>query len=809
MRQIQMINTNWYFSKTAKGVEKTTIKEFQEEGIELLSYPGKLSFHNCSDWVNVSLPHTWNGEDGQDGGNDYHRGTCYYLKSVSADLFDKDKVHYLEFDGANSSASVYWNGKEMTVHHGGYSTFRVKIEDIQENNLLIVAVDNSPNDFVYPQNADFTFYGGIYRDVKIVSVEKNHFSMDFWGAPGIKITPIVSLEDKTAVVTVESFVSLEEKFFVADNKESIKVKTFLLDAKGNVICEKVKTKREQEIQKASEEVLNKVEKEKRIPVAKEKFVLNNPHLWNGLEDPYLYTAKAQLWVNGELCDEVESRFGCRNFEFDPEKGFILNGKPYPLRGVSRHQDRPVVGNALTKGMHKEDMDLILEMGVNTIRLAHYQHAQYFYDLCDEKGMVIWAEIPYITTHLPKGRENTITQMKELIHQNYNHPCIVTWGLSNEITANGAREKTLLENHYELNQLVHKLDPTRPTTMAVLTTCPKEEEIVHISDIVSYNHYFGWYGGNVDMYGPWFDEFHKKYPKKPIGISEYGCEALDWHTSEPVQGDYTEEYQAYYHEELIKMIDKRPYLWATHVWNMFDFAADARAEGGENGMNHKGLVTFDRKYKKDSFYAYKAWLSKEPVVHICGKRYVDRVEEVTKVTVYSNQAEVELLVNGEVVEKQTKGEYPFFYFNVKNEGESVITARAGEYKDESRIRKVETFNEDYRMKEEGEVLNWFEITAPAGYCSINDSIGDIMKSVKGTLVLGLILKSVMDRRDSDIQKEKKASENQIKLNKSMIQMIQGFTVKRALSMAGMMGIKPLSKEEMLEVNRKLNKVKRKK
>ena len=807
MRQVKLINGNWYFSKTAKGVEKATLKEFKEESIALLTYPGKMVFHNCSDWVEVTLPHTWNGSDGQDGGNDYYRGTCYYLKNVPGELLEKDKINYLEFDGVNSSATVYWNGQEMTVHHGGYSTFRVKIEDIQETNLLIVAADNAPNDFVYPQNADFTFYGGIYRDVKIVSVEKNHFAMDFWGASGIKVTPIVDLDKNQAKVTVESFVELEDKFFEADGKDSIKVKTFLMDAKGNVIFEQAKVKRQQNASGEAKKQETQLG-ERRVPVAKEEFIIENPHLWDGLKDPYLYTAGAELWINGELADKVESRFGCRKCEFDAEKGFLLNGKAYPLRGVSRHQDRPEVGNALTKEMHEEDMDLILEMGANTIRLAHYQHAQYFYDLCDEKGMVIWAEIPYITTHMPKGRENTITQMKELIYQNYNHPSIVTWGLSNEITANGAREKTLLENHYELNQLVHKLDSTRPSTMAVITMCGKEEEIVHISDIVSYNHYFGWYGGSVDMYGPWFDEFHKKYPKKPIGISEYGCEALDWHTSNPVQGDYTEEYQAYYHEELIKMIDKRPYLWATHVWNMFDFAADARAEGGENGMNHKGLVTFDRKYKKDAFYAYKAWLSKDPFVHICGKRYVDRVEDITKVTVYSNLNEVELLVNGEVVETQTRGEYPFFYFRVKNDGESTITARAGNCQDEAHIRKVDEFNEDYRMKEEGEVLNWFEITAPAGYYSINDTIGDIMKSAKGTLLLGVILKSMLDRRESDTKKEKKASENQIKINKNIIKMVQGFTVKRALSMTGMLGIQPLTKEEMLEINRKLNKVRKK-
>ena len=820
MRQTKLINTGWYFSKTAKGVEKATLKEFEEEAQALLTYPGRLVFHNCSDWIEINVPHTWNGCDGQDGGNDYHRGTCYYLKNIPGELLEKDKINYLEFDGVNSTASVYWNGKEMLVHHGGYSTFRVKIEDIQENNLLIVAADNAPNDFVYPQNADFTFYGGMYRDVKIVSVDKNHFAMDFWGAPGIKVTPVVDLEKNQAEVTVEAFVELEEELLsniVAGKSvegscakvESIKVRITIWDQAGKVIGENIKKK----VIAASDKTEVKKTTENTEPIktkiAKSQFLLSAPHLWNGLEDPYLYTVKAELIINGEVCDAVETRFGCRKCEFDPDKGFILNGKEYLLRGVSRHQDRPEVGNALTKEMHEEDINLILEMGANTIRLAHYQHAQYFYDLCDEKGLVIWAEIPYITTHMPKGRENTLTQMKELIYQNYNHPCIVTWGLSNEITANGAREKTLLENHYALNQLVHKLDSTRPTTMAVITMCGKEEEIVHISDIVSYNHYFGWYGGSVDMYGPWFDEFHKKYPKKPIGISEYGCEALDWHTSNPTQGDYTEEYQAYYHEELIKMIDSRPYLWATHVWNMFDFAADARAEGGENGMNHKGLVSFDRKYKKDAFYAYKAWLSKDPFVHICGKKYVDRVEDVTKVTVYSNLPEVELYVNGEVVEKQTKGEYPFFYFHIKNEGQSLITARAGECQDEAVIRKVDVFNEDYRMKEEGEVLNWFEITAPAGYYSINDSIGDIMKSVKGTLLLGVILKSMLSRRESDTKKEKKASENQIKLNKNIILMVQGFTVKRALSMAGMMGMEPLSKEEMLDINRKLNKVKKKK
>lgn len=466
---------------------------------------------------------------------------------------------------------------------------------------------------------------------------------------------------------------------------------------------------------------------------KAEFVIPNVHLWNGKKDPYLYTAEVSLENAKETLDAVSTRFGCRFYEIDPEKGFILNGESYPLRGVSRHQDRWGYGNALLPEHHREDIELICELGATTIRLAHYQHDQYFYDLCDEKGLVIWAEIPYISNHMPAGRENTISQMKELITQNYNHPSIVVWGLSNEITMSGKSTEDLLENHNILNDMVHEMDKTRLTTMAVVSMCDIHDPYIQIPDVVSYNHYFGWYGGNTSMNGPWFDNFHKEFPNIPVGVSEYGCEALNWHTSNPKQGDYTEEYQAHYHEELIKQLYTRPYIWATHVWNMFDFGADARNEGGENGQNHKGLITFDRKYKKDAFYAYKAWLSDEPFVHICGKRYVDRVEDVTKVTVYSNFPEIELFVNGQSLGKQESKEH-FFYFEVPNAGESALKAVAGDCTDESHIRKVDTFNEEYRLKEKGAVLNWFDITEVEGCYSLNDTIEDIMKAPEGAQLL---------------------------------------------------------------------------
>ena len=509
-----------------------------------------------------------------------------------------------------------------------------------------------------------------------------------------------------------------------------------------------------------------------------------------------------LLENGQVIDTVSTRFGCRTFEIHPENGFILNGEEYPLRGVSRHQDRWGVGNALLPEHHVEDIDLICEVGCTTIRLSHYQHAQYFYDLCDERGLIIWAEIPYISKHRPTGRENTISQMKELVSQNYNHPSIVVWGLSNEISIGGS-DNDLLENHRILNDLCHEMDKTRKTTIAAVSMCKMDDPYLQIPDVVSYNHYFGWYGGETSMNGPWFDKFHAMHPSIPIGCSEYGCEALNWHTSNPVQGDYTEEYQAYYHEELIKQLFSRKYMWATHVWNMFDFGADARAEGGENGQNHKGLVTFDRKYKKDSFYAYKAWLSDEPFVHLCSKRYVNRVEDVTKVTVYSNQPEVELFANGVSLGKKSAEDH-FFYFDVPNVGETELVAVAGELKDCSKINKVEEFDESYRLVEQGAILNWFDITEVEGRLSLNSKMGDVISTFRGKLLFVKLMKKMMGGKKKGGMKAAG-----FEVTPEMMSMMNGFTVLRLLTMAGGMMNAKFTKEDLLALNAKLNKIKQKK
>ena len=758
MRNIININEGWQFIKDCSDPKAT-------EGA-----------------VALNLPHTWNNEDGYDGGT-YFRGSCVYKKSINKESLGEG-LHYLEIRGANSSADVYLNGDKLAHHDGGYSTWRVNLTSALKDgdNELAIVVDNAPNETVYPQMADFTFYGGIYRDVYIVSVPDTHFDLDYFGAPGIKITP--EINGKDAKVEVEVYT------------------TELGD--GQRIAYTLYDKDEKELDKI-------VSIDKKVI-----FEIKDVHLWHGRRDPYLYCCEAEIVDGDEVLDNVCSRFGCRTYEIDPNRGFILNGEEYPLRGVSRHQDRLGFGNALLPEHHKEDMEYIYEVGCTTIRLAHYQHDQYFYDLCDEYGMVIWAEIPYISKHMPGGRANTISQMTELIAQNYNHPSIVVWGLSNEISIGGSDED-LLENHRILNDLCHKMDKTRKTTVAAVSMCKMDDPYLQIPDVVSYNHYFGWYGGETDMNGPWFDNFHKTFPNIPIGCSEYGCEALNWHTSDPKQGDYTEEYQAYYHEELIKQLYTRPYMWSTHVWNMFDFGADARAEGGENGQNHKGLMTMDRKYKKDSFYAYKAWLrdpEEAPVLHICGKRYVDRVEDVTKVTVYSNLPEVEMFVNGKSIGKKSAPDH-FFYFDVPNVGTSTLKAVAGEHTDESVINKVDTFNEEYRLVEKGAVLNWFDINTPEGRYSLNDKLSDIMASLRGKLwffkmMAGVVIKMKKGGNKNDKKQEKKKEGGGFTLDpsmfKSLMTMMGSFTILRMSSMMGMANIS-FTKEELLKMNKQLNRIRK--
>ena len=618
--------------------------------------------------TSVDLPHTWNNIDGQDGGNDYWRGTCIYKTRFAAPAFDKNTQQvWLQFEGVNASAKVTLNGVEVAHHDGGYSTFRADVTALlADSNELIVEADNSKNDRVYPQKADFTFYGGIYRDVSLLVVNRNHIALDYLGGSGVQITPTVNGANA----------DIEVKTWMEGDGE---VEFSIYDAAGA-------------------EVLTGKGRDTTV-------TLEHPHLWDGVRDPYLYTCAVRLVLNGEVQDEVRQRFGVRSFSVDPKQGFFLNGRPYPLHGVSRHQDRKGLGNAITREMHDEDMQLIKELGANTIRLAHYQHDQYFYDLCDEAGMVVWAEIPYISEHMPNGRENTISQMKELIVQNYNHACIVCWGVSNEITISTKDNRDMRDNHHVLNDLCHEMDKTRLTTLACYAMCGPFNPVAHITDLVSWNLYLGWYVPGLFLNDLWMDFFHLCYPNRALGFSEYGAEGMpNLHSSHPRRGDHTEEYQAIYHEYMLRCFDRHKWLWATHVWNMYDFAADARDQGGEPGMNHKGLVTFDRKTKKDSFYIYKAWWSDEPFVHICSKRYADRTENEIEVKVYSNQKQVSLYVNGEKLSEQ-EGEH-IFKFRVKLNGETKVQAVAGDSIDDAVFRKVDAPNPDYKLtKKNSTSANW--------------------------------------------------------------------------------------------------------
>ncbi len=621
----------------------------------------------------VELPHTWNAKDGQDGGNDYWRGTLVYDNQFAKPRFDEEKeCVYLQFHGVNASAKVMLNGKEIVSHDGGYSTFRVDVtKDLQENNQIKIEVDNSVNDRVYPQKADFTFYGGIYRDIEILVVSKEHFELDYYGGPGMKYE--TEVEGKDATVKVSTYINKAAK------EAKAKVVVELQDAEGNIVAEAEGT-----------------EVELSVP---------NVHFWDGLEDPYLYQIKAVLMKNGKEVDEISCNCGVRTFEFSPKDGFHLNGRPYPLHGASRHQDFKGIGNAIFKEHYDRDMELLCEVGANTIRLAHYQHDQYFYDLCDKVGMIVWAEIPYISEHLANGNENTISQMKELIIQNCNHPSIVMWGVSNEITISGRKyKKQMLENHRVLNDLCHKLDPTRPTTLACYAMCLHWNPVAHITDLVGWNLYLGWYVPFLWLNDLWIRLWHFLYPNRCLCYSEYGAEGMpNLHSKHPKRGDNSEEYHTKYHEYMLKCFKRYPYMWAHYYWNMFDFAADARNQGGEPGMNHKGMITFDRKIKKDVFYLYKAyWNKKDKFVYLAGKRYEYRSAVRQTITVYSNLNEVSLYHNGKLV-GTPKGEH-VFKFDIMLEKENKLEVKAGDYTDSSVIYKVDKEKSEYRLAK-GDSSNW--------------------------------------------------------------------------------------------------------
>jgi len=713
----------------------------------------------------INIPHTWNAFDGQDGGNDYYRDECWYQKRMDLPEVAEDENLYLEFEGANSETTVYINGEKVGYHAGGYSTFRFDITAYagDKDVLLAVCVDNRDNADVYPRTADYTFYGGIYRDVNLITVNKTHFALNRYGANGVYIDTEVKQEKANIIIRSE----------VENACRNMHIKWEILDADG--VCQAQRTK------ERSEEV--------------DILELINPHLWNGRKDPYMYWAKgALLDESGKVLDELSVPFGIRYFYVDAEKGFFLNGESLPLHGVSRHQDRKDKGWAISKEDHIEDMEMIVDIGATSIRLAHYQHDAFFYDLCDTNGMVVWAEIPFISqmSKTKKANENLIDQMSELILQNYNHPSICFWGLENETTIQSfgevAEDEELLEMVQKLQDLCKELNPARITCQACLGNVSGGTKLAHISDVVSFNNYFGWYVGDVEELEHWADKMHADYPELIIGVSEYGGDgSIRYHSDKPRANDYTEDYQAILHEKSEAIMAVRPYIWSHYVWNMFDFGSDRRDEGGAPGLNQKGLVTYDRSVKKDAFYLYKAYWSDEPFVHICGHTYINRTAKQRTIKVYSNQSTVTLFMDGKQI-ASIDGDKVFNFEIDLPLGEHVLKVTAREVSEELTICGVEKYDKSYKMTAlEGKagIVNWFENADDfhfvSGTYSVNDRIEEVMENDEAFAILESYLSSFIDM--------------------NMVKMAKSFKVAKIIAKFG----KAFSPEMAVKLNDDLSKI----
>lgn len=690
MRWTQKINQGWQFAKQ---------KDF-------------------TDAVNVTLPHSWNAIDGQDGGNDYYRGQCWYRRNLHFDQLLAGHEYWLQFDAVAQRAQVFLNGHNVGHHDGGYSAFRINITQYLTtgDNQLIVAADNLPNDHIYPQKADFTFYGGITRDVSLIETSSpSHFALGHFGDSGIKITP--QMDD--------------------DNSKTAKINV-------KVITENTPDQTPVTVQIGSQAITELVFNNQ----ASLSLDLHNIHRWDGINDPYLYLAQITL---GTDTDYQAIHFGCRSYHFDPDQGFMLNGHPYRLVGAAKHEDFAHVGSAVTREMEREDCQTLLEMGGNAFRLAHYQHSDYEYSLADQLGILVWAEIPMITKYMPSGDINAQQQLTELICQNWNHASIFCWTLSNEITVATGVTAQLLNCHQHLNDLAHQLDDSRLTCIANAFMLETDSPLLEIPDIRTYNLYYGWYMPGLEENEHFLDQFHQDHPQMMIGLSEYGADNNPQiHSDHPVQGDYSEEYASLLHEHILKIWSSRPWLSVLFPWTLFDFAADGREEGGKPGQNQKGLVTNDRRIRKDSFYIYKAYLAKQPFVHICGHQYTKRPQE-TQLKVYSNQSHVQVYLNGQLF-TEADGQY-VFSFPLKLSGKTVVEVRAKNAVDQVVLQIASPDELKQKPKTGKAVTNWFDDPINPKYYSLDDSINDLLANPKTKRIYEKILAKATSAF-GDVAKESK-------------------------------------------------------
>jgi len=614
----------------------------------IVSLNSDWNFTGASIWeesINerVNLPHTWNSEDAAQGYK-YYRGAGNYSKNYFVDNSLSEKRLFLNFEGVQTVADVSVNGKHIGQHRGGYSAFTFEITDLVnfgEENLLEVKVDNSETEDVLPLGGDFNIYGGIYRPIQLVVTEKVCITPLDFSSPGVYL---IQKKVSNEIAEVDVLIKISNGL---ESAEDFEVETTITDADGNIV------------QSGTSSISIEA---KTTNQAKISIVIDHPKLWNGLKNPYLYSAKVTLKKGGTVLDEIIQPLGLRFYNTDADKGFFLNGEHVKIKGVSRHNDYAEVASALKNEHHRTDLDLISEMGANGIRLAHYQHADFFYSLCDTIGMIVWAEIPFVGSDQngyydsKEFRENAKQQLQELIRQNYNHPSILFWGIYNEI---GMKYDSVLTSIIaDLENLAKVEDPTRKTVAASFIT--RSGDPLHkIPEMLAWNQYYGWYYNKPDKLGDFLDRMHKEEPGYKIGVSEYGAGGSAEHHEEKIRRPFPifhewhpEEFQATVHEGNWKAINDRPFVWGSYVWNMFDFGSHFRREGDAIGINDKGMVSYDRKIKKDAFYFYKANWSEEPVIRITNSRFLIREKDEINVKVYSNLGDVELFVNDESVGTQT-------------------------------------------------------------------------------------------------------------------------------------------------------------
>ena len=612
-------------------------------------------------WAAVSVPHTWNALDGQDGGDDYHRGVGWYRRRVVVPAERTQRRFYLQLDAANTVATVFVNGLALGEHRGGYSSFRVDVTDalVTGENVLAVRVDNAEAPDVAPLSADYTFFGGLYRDVHLLTVNELHVDLDDFGSSGLYLDVVPSADGSLAALSARARVTN-----AAANAVTADATLLVLDATGDEVAR----------WSASEALAAGETRELTLSGD-----LASPHLWDGLRDPYLYTARLEVSHDGAVPDRVEQSFGIRRFALDPSAGFSLNGQYLDLHGVNRHQDRKDLGWAIGPAQHDEDMALIREIGATAVRLAHYPQAREFYDRCDREGLIVWAEIPLVDEITPGAAfaDNASLQMRELIRQNYNHPSIVFWGIGNELRADTADVNLALAG---VAQVVAGEDPARISAYAHCCASERAGVAGH-SQALGFNAYYGWYMGAYTDVGAWADRLHRILPDRPLALSEYGAGAsLTQHEDPPLMPVTTgpfhpEEYQTALHEATWQQLASRPFIWGKFVWNMFDFASDSRSEGDALGINDKGLVSYDRRIKKDAFYWYKASWSNDPVLYITSRRFTPRTTPLVDVKVYSNASSVSLSLAGAALPApETPAEHIFLFRGVQLQpGENVLVA----------------------------------------------------------------------------------------------------------------------------------------